>query len=108
VLFRELYPFCCFRVALPQESNFAESQPVNRFGPEVMDTVVSWTRSLCIDISRRRMLNHGDGDKVEHSELGHDLSSWSVLDLGTGNGLLLQELAKLGYLFNTVNLLSLA
>lgn len=67
------------------------------FGPEVMDTVVSWTRSLCIDISRRRMLNHGDGDKVEPSELGQDLSSWSVLDLGTGNGLLLQELAKLGF-----------
>lgn len=67
------------------------------FGPEVMETVVSWTRSLCIDISRRRMLSHVDGDKTEQNEHGHFLSSWSVLDLGTGNGLLLQELAKLGF-----------
>lgn len=68
------------------------------FGPEVMDTVVSWTKSLCIDISRRRVLSHVDGDKVEHNEHEvHELSSWSVLDLGTGNGLLLQELAKQGF-----------
>lgn len=70
----------------------------DRFGPEVMDTVVSWTKSLCIDISRRRLLNHIGDDKTEHNDHEvHHLSSWSVLDLGTGNGLLLQELAKHGY-----------
>ncbi|XP_021737391.1 EEF1A lysine methyltransferase 2-like [Chenopodium quinoa] len=68
------------------------------FGPEVMDTVVSWTKNLCIDISRRRLLNHVGNDKTEHDDhAAHDLSSWSVLDLGTGNGLLLQELAKHGF-----------
>ncbi|XP_074284714.1 uncharacterized protein LOC141610417 [Silene latifolia] len=68
------------------------------FGPEVMDTVVSWTKSLCIDVSRRCMINHASDDKTEQIEHEvHDLSGWSVLDLGTGNGLLLQEIAKHGF-----------
>ncbi|KAL8161136.1 hypothetical protein V2J09_012625 [Rumex salicifolius] len=72
---------------------------------EVMSTVVSWTRSLCIDISRHGVPNHvDDGRSSESSETSDtvagdsdDLSSWSVLDIGTGNGLLLQELAKQGF-----------
>lgn len=68
------------------------------FGPEVMETVVSWTKNLCMDISRRHLLNHIGVEKMESNDNEvHDLSSWSVLDLGTGNGLLLQELAKLGF-----------
>jgi len=77
----------------------------NRFGPEVMDTVVSWTKSLCADILRRQLLNHVNGNKVgqiDHEAHAHNLSSWSVLDLGTGNGLLLHELAKHGYYSSTV------
>lgn len=65
-----------------------------------MEVVASWTRALCIDISQGRLPNHTDDVKAEASELGDKiLSSWSVLDIGTGNGLLLQELAKQGYGF---------
>ncbi|KAL2897399.1 EEF1A lysine methyltransferase 2 [Bienertia sinuspersici] len=75
-----------------------ELQNFRQHGHAVMDTVVSWTKSLCIDITQRRLLNHGGSDKTEHDNHEvHDLSSWSVLDLGTGNGLLLQELAKHGF-----------
>ncbi|KAL6993983.1 hypothetical protein U1Q18_012093 [Sarracenia purpurea var. burkii] len=68
------------------------------FGVEVMETVASWTKNLCIGISQGHLVNHAGDDKsgpVEQSE--KDLSSWSVLDVGTGNGLLLQELAKQGF-----------
>ncbi|MQM19683.1 hypothetical protein Taro_052691 [Colocasia esculenta] len=57
------------------------------FGMEVMDTVASWTKNLCTSMSQ-----HDVGDDVPK-----DLSSWSVLDIGTGNGLLLQELARQGF-----------
>lgn len=68
------------------------------FGSDVMDTVVSWTKSLCIEISRGQIPNHIDDIKSEPGEQGDKyLSSWSVLDIGTGNGLLLQELAKQGF-----------
>ncbi|XP_057436489.1 uncharacterized protein LOC130728926 [Lotus japonicus] len=68
------------------------------FGVDVMEVVASWTRALCIDISQGRLPNHTDDVKAEASELGDKiLSSWSVLDIGTGNGLLLQELAKQGF-----------
>lgn len=63
-----------------------------------MEVVASWTKSLCIDISQGRLPNHVDDIKSELVEQGDKyLSTWSVLDIGTGNGLLLQELAKLGY-----------
>ncbi|XP_004303333.1 PREDICTED: methyltransferase-like protein 10-like isoform 2 [Fragaria vesca subsp. vesca] len=45
------------------------------FGADVMEVVAAWTKTLCIDVSQ----------------------GWSVLDIGTGNGLLLQELSKLGF-----------
>lgn len=71
-----------------------------RFGVDVMEVVASWTKALCIDISQGRIPNHVDDVKAGASELGDKLlSSWSVLDIGTGNGLLLQELAKQGYGF---------
>ena len=62
-----------------------------------METVASWTKSLCTDISQGHLVNQVLDSKagtVEQSD--KDLSSWSVLDIGTGNGLLLQELAKQG------------
>ncbi|KAI8019930.1 EEF1A lysine methyltransferase 2 [Camellia lanceoleosa] len=68
------------------------------FGADVMETVASWTKSLCTDFSQGHLVNHVDDDKsgpVEQND--KDLSSWSVLDIGTGNGLLLQELAKQGF-----------
>ncbi|XP_010243768.1 PREDICTED: protein-lysine N-methyltransferase Mettl10-like [Nelumbo nucifera] len=68
------------------------------FGTEVMDIVASWTKKLCIDISEGRLRGPDDGAKHESVEqVGKYLSSWSVLDIGTGNGLLLQELAKQGF-----------
>ncbi|XAR71392.1 Polyprenyldihydroxybenzoate methyltransferase [Bertholletia excelsa] len=68
------------------------------FGADVMETVASWTKSLCIDISQGHMMNHVGDNKSEPGEQSNkDLLAWSVLDIGTGNGLLLQELAKLGF-----------
>jgi hypothetical protein len=62
---------------------FYWTQCLLRFGEEVMDTIVSWTKNLCI--------------KTETDDVSEELSSWNVLDIGTGNGLLLQALAKQGY-----------
>ncbi|CAL0308288.1 unnamed protein product [Lupinus luteus] len=68
------------------------------FGVDVMEVVASWTKALCIDISQGRIPNHVDDLKAGASEQDNKLlSSWSVLDIGTGNGLLLQELAKQGF-----------
>ncbi|XP_059640779.1 uncharacterized protein LOC132282951 [Cornus florida] len=68
------------------------------FGADVMETVASWTKSLCTDVAQGHLLNHVDENKSEPVEQSDkDLSSWSVLDIGTGNGLLLQELAKQGF-----------
>ena len=69
-----------------------------RFGADVMELVASWTKGLCIDISHGQLPNHVDDTKSELVDQGDKyLSTWSVLDIGTGNGLLLQELAKQGY-----------
>ncbi|KAK7394187.1 hypothetical protein VNO78_14708 [Psophocarpus tetragonolobus] len=68
------------------------------FGVDVMEVVASWTKALCVDISQGCIANDVDDVKAEADELGDKLlSSWSVLDIGTGNGLLLQELAKQGF-----------
>lgn len=65
-----------------------------------MEVVASWTKSLCIGISQGHIANHMDDIKSDPIEDGDKyLSTWSVLDIGTGNGLLLQELAKQGYAF---------
>ncbi|QHN85042.1 Protein-lysine N-methyltransferase [Arachis hypogaea] len=72
------------------------------FGDDVMEVVASWTKALCVDISQGRIPNHVDDVKAEASELGNKvLSSWSVLDIGTRNSLLLQELAKQGFSYLT-------
>ncbi|PWA13625.1 Methyltransferase domain-containing protein [Artemisia annua] len=64
------------------------------FGDDVMEMVATWTKGICVDFSQKRVQNGGDNS--EQGEI--DLAAWSVLDVGTGNGLLLQELAKQGYL----------
>ncbi|PPD67502.1 hypothetical protein GOBAR_DD35619 [Gossypium barbadense] len=81
---------------LDELANFREHGHV--FGTDVMDTVISWTKSLCTDVSQGHIPNHVGEPKpqsVEHDE--KYLSCWSVLDIGTGNGLLLQELSKQGF-----------
>ena len=66
-----------------------------------MEVVAAWTKTLCIDVSQGRMPNHVDDNKSESVDQGSKvLSGWSVLDIGTGNGLLLQELSKQGYSFD--------
>ncbi|XP_058087346.1 uncharacterized protein LOC131234463 [Magnolia sinica] len=70
------------------------------FGNDVMEVVASWTKNLCVDISQGRTQNLAN-DESSSSESGEGvnkyLSNWSVLDIGTGNGLLLQELVKQGF-----------
>ncbi|XP_071731312.1 uncharacterized protein [Rutidosis leptorrhynchoides] len=70
------------------------------FGDDVMERVASWTKDLCSQIAQKQLQNHHENE-YENSELGShgetDLAAWSVLDVGTGNGLLLQELAKQGF-----------
>jgi hypothetical protein len=74
--------------------------PVCRFGADVMDTVAVWTKSLCSIIEGR--IPSGQ-DSIE-SEVDENLfSNYPVLDVGTGNGLLLQALAKQGYYPNFLN-----
>ncbi|XP_020275429.1 protein-lysine N-methyltransferase mettl10 [Asparagus officinalis] len=67
------------------------------FGIDVMDTVASWTRNLCLNLCQHQNVTAESNCKSESSDTIKDLSSWSVLDLGTGNGLLLHELAKQGF-----------
>ncbi|XP_008800933.2 EEF1A lysine methyltransferase 2 isoform X2 [Phoenix dactylifera] len=67
------------------------------FGVEVMDTVATWTKNLCENMSQGRNVADDSNFKSESSKAFKDLSSCSVLDLGTGNGLLLQKLAKQGF-----------
>ncbi|KAA8530619.1 hypothetical protein F0562_005447 [Nyssa sinensis] len=81
-------------------TNFREHGHVGEvwFGADVMEMVVSWTKSLCTNICQGQLANHVDDDKSEPDEKGDkSLVSWSVLDIGTGNGVLLQELAKQGF-----------
>ncbi|XP_010528516.1 PREDICTED: protein-lysine N-methyltransferase mettl10 [Tarenaya hassleriana] len=64
------------------------------FGDDVMEIVASWTKDTCFDISQRNMPSSDNDNKTEATEY---LSTWNVLDIGTGNGLLLHELAKQGF-----------
>ncbi|XP_020554928.1 protein-lysine N-methyltransferase Mettl10 isoform X1 [Sesamum indicum] len=68
------------------------------FGADVMENVATWTKNLCLEIPQRQLPNHVDNtNSLPGGQPEKDLSGWSVLDVGTGNGLLLQELAKQGF-----------
>lgn len=80
------------------ELNFIDTVLVCRFGADVMENVATWTKNLCLEISQRHLTHHVDNTNcLPAGEPEKDLSGWSVLDVGTGNGLLLQELSKQGY-----------
>jgi len=64
------------------------------FGADVMDTVAVWTKSLC-NIIQGGIPSGPDSIKSEVDE--QLFSNYPVLDVGTGNGLLLQALAKQGF-----------
>lgn len=59
------------------------------FGEEVMDTVAAWTAQVCAGTGSGGEGGGGDG--------GSALGAWSVLDIGTGNGVFLHALAKQGF-----------
>ncbi|KAI3502019.1 hypothetical protein L1887_30050 [Cichorium endivia] len=87
-------------------TNFREHGDAGEFwfGADVIKMVASWTKGLCIDISQKHLQNHNkDNDSESVNQEEKDLASWSVLDVGTDNGLLLQELAKQGYVFNCIH-----
>lgn len=69
-----------------------------RFGTDVMNTVAAWTKNLCASVPQN--VNATNDVAVKDNSDDHaikDLFGWTVLDIGTGNGLLLQEFAKQGY-----------
>ncbi|CAL9749657.1 unnamed protein product [Musa acuminata subsp. burmannicoides] len=78
---------------LPEHGNSSEVW----FGVEVMDILVKWTKNLCASICQGLDRSDDNSCKAEPGDTFRDLSSWRVLDIGTGNGLLLQELAKQGF-----------
>lgn len=67
------------------------------FGVEVMDILVDWIKNLCSNTSQGLNADDSSNNKAESSDINKELSSFSVLDIGTGNGMLLQELAKQGF-----------
>ena len=53
-----------------------------------MEMVASWTKGICIDISQKHLQNHhNDSDSECVSKEEKDLAGWTVLDVGTDNGL---------------------
>ncbi|XP_038984569.1 EEF1A lysine methyltransferase 2-like [Phoenix dactylifera] len=80
-------------------ANFHEHGHVGEtcFGVEVMEVLVTWTKNLCASMCPGPNMADDKSCKSESSDSHRELSSWSVLDIGTGNGLLLQELAKQGF-----------
>uniref|UniRef100_M8CAB1 Methyltransferase-like protein 10 n=1 Tax=Aegilops tauschii TaxID=37682 RepID=M8CAB1_AEGTA len=61
----------------------------------VMDTVAIWTKKLCVSFIQGGLSSANDNIKFEVDD--KYLFDYPVLDLGTGNGLLLQALAKQGF-----------
>lgn len=85
-------------------ANFHEHGHVGEiwFGVEVMETVAAWTTRLCLSLKQSCNLDQADlvNLKLEESNpdaISTDLASYNVLDVGTGNGLFLQALAKQGF-----------
>ena len=65
-----------------------------------MDTVAIWTKSLCSIIEGKIPFGQ---DSIKNEVDENLFSNYPVLDVGTGNGLLLQALAKQGYYPNVLN-----
>ncbi|BBN04953.1 EEF1A lysine methyltransferase 2 [Marchantia polymorpha subsp. ruderalis] len=72
------------------------------FGEGVMETMASWTARVCLAVSAGLPAGSGNGlalaDRgLSEGNVTEELASWSVLDLGTGNGVLLHALSKHGF-----------
>lgn len=69
-----------------------------------METMASWTARVCLAVSAGLPAGSGNGlalaDRgLSEGNVTEELASWSVLDLGTGNGVLLHALSKHGCVF---------
>ncbi|KAL2611433.1 hypothetical protein R1flu_023125 [Riccia fluitans] len=76
------------------------------FGEEVMEAMTSWTARVCLAVSAGLPAQSGEGLSLAERGLGElasggnitlELATWSVLDIGTGNRVLLHSLAKQGF-----------
>uniref|UniRef100_A0ACD5TZI8 Uncharacterized protein n=2 Tax=Avena sativa TaxID=4498 RepID=A0ACD5TZI8_AVESA len=65
------------------------------FGADVMDTVAIWTKKLCANFIQGGTSSAKDNNNCEVDD--KEFLNYPILDLGTGNGLLLQALAKQGF-----------
>ena len=78
-----------------------------------METIAAWTARICVAVAEGLPCDSIDGSALRIREPEHvsadgtmalELANWNVLDLGTGNGLLLHALAKQGYITETSHL----
>ncbi|CAM0953483.1 unnamed protein product [Alopecurus aequalis] len=78
-------------------ANFQEHGHVGEiwFGANVMDTVAIWTKKLCASFIQGGTSSANDNNNCEVDD--KSFFNYPILDLGTGNGLLLQALAKQGF-----------
>eukprot|EP00250_Pteridium_aquilinum_P005465 c15551_g1_i2 orf=240-1352(+) len=76
------------------------------FGEGVMETMAAWTAKICTSVAAGHcadnldtfsLLSISDLDIFSESRMVSELASWNVLDIGTGNGVLLHALAKQGF-----------
>lgn len=76
------------------------------FGEGVMETMAAWTSKICTRVATSlpmdpvegfSSLSIGDSDARSEVRINAELASWKVLDIGTGNGILLHALAKHGF-----------
>lgn len=72
------------------------------FGVEVMESVATLAVKLCLSLKQGHNIDQEDVtntklDEANSEATAKELASWSVLDIGTGNGLFLHALAKQGY-----------
>ncbi|MCO5555392.1 hypothetical protein L7F22_008938 [Adiantum nelumboides] len=76
------------------------------FGEGVMETMGSWTAKICTSVAAGLCADNLDGFSLlsisdlnifSEARMVTELASWNVLDIGTGNGVLLHTLAKQGF-----------
>lgn len=78
--------------------------PGSRFGEDVMETVASWTARVCLAVAGGLPDESAHGLDLAERALDDEVSgldgikNWNVLDIGTGNGVLLHALSRQGYL----------